>query len=226
MIPKLKEKQIAIKLRRRGFSYGEISKEILVAKSTLSLWLRNIGLTNEQKQRLTAKKLVAARLGGEARHRQRVLITDQIRKQAREQIGKLTKRELWLLGTSLYWAEGNKEKDKGALVRLSNSDSRLTKLFLKWLLGICNVSQSDIHFEIYVHETAQSRIKKIKRHWSIELNLPISNFQKIIWKKSKIFTKRKNIGEDYFGVLRIIVRKSINFNRKISGWVEGICQNL
>jgi len=36
MLSKIEEKEKAINLRRRGFSYSEILKEIFVAKSTLS----------------------------------------------------------------------------------------------------------------------------------------------------------------------------------------------
>jgi orotate phosphoribosyltransferase-like protein len=46
----------AIKLRKAGLSYGEIRKKLNVAKSTLSLWLKSIPLTPEQKARLYTKK--------------------------------------------------------------------------------------------------------------------------------------------------------------------------
>lgn len=41
MISKIEEKQRAIELRRDGLSYNEILKLIPVAKSTLSVWLKN-----------------------------------------------------------------------------------------------------------------------------------------------------------------------------------------
>ena len=59
MLAKLKEKQKAIKFRRKGLSYSEILKKIPVAKSTLSLWLRTVRLAKRQKQRLTEKRLAA-----------------------------------------------------------------------------------------------------------------------------------------------------------------------
>ncbi len=55
----LKEK--AIELRRKGFSYSEILKEILVAKSTLSIWLKEVGLSISQKQKITAKRIESKR---------------------------------------------------------------------------------------------------------------------------------------------------------------------
>jgi len=45
----------AIELRKKGLSYSEILKCVPVAKSTLSLWLRSVGLSKKQRQRLTDK---------------------------------------------------------------------------------------------------------------------------------------------------------------------------
>ena len=49
MITKIKEKEKAIKFRKEGFFYSEILKKVPIAKSTLSLWLRSVGLTERQK---------------------------------------------------------------------------------------------------------------------------------------------------------------------------------
>ena len=224
-MPKFKEKERAIKLRKRGFSYSEILRKVPVAKSTLSLWLRSIGLAKKQKQRLTEKRVAAALRGATTKRNQRLAITREIKDKARKEIGKLSNRELWLIGIALYWAEGHKEKTKGTLIRLGNLDPNLIKIFLEWLQEICKIPKKDIHFRIFLHETAGSRLLKIQKYWSKNTGFSIVNFQKITWKKHKVSTYRKNIGENYYGLLEIIVRKSTNLNRKITGWTEGICQH-
>lgn len=45
---RFEEKQRACELRQQGWSYNDILKEVGVSKSTLSLWLRDITLTEEQ----------------------------------------------------------------------------------------------------------------------------------------------------------------------------------
>ena len=109
MIPKITEKDQAIKLRREGLSYREILARIPVAKSTLSLWLRSVHLAKQQKQRLTEKRLAAVYRGAEAKRRQRIELTKVIKNAAIKDIKKITKRELWLMGIMLYWAEGSKK---------------------------------------------------------------------------------------------------------------------
>lgn len=48
-VVKLDQKNLAISLRKEGVSYNEIRKKINVSKGTLSLWLRDIELTQIQK---------------------------------------------------------------------------------------------------------------------------------------------------------------------------------
>jgi len=231
MIPKLQEKQKAIELRKQGLSYNEILREVPVAKSTLSLWLRSVGLSQKQKQRLTEKKLASMKRGQEACRAKRIRITQEIKSVARKEVGKITKRDLWLIGVALYWAEGSKEKEidgrvRNGRVRLSNSDPFLIKTFLKWLTEIRRVPKTDIAFRIYLHETSRHRLLEVQKYWSEILNFPLDCFQKVSWKKNIIKTKRKNIGKNYFGLIDLDVRRSTTLYREIAGWIEGVYKNL
>jgi len=62
---KADEQKRAIGFRKKGLTYNEILKRVPVAKSTLSLWLREVGLAKRQRQRLTEKRK-AAQLRGTA----------------------------------------------------------------------------------------------------------------------------------------------------------------
>lgn len=222
---KLVEKEKAVKLRKRGFSYNDILKEIPVAKSTLSLWLRSIGLAKKHKQKLTEKRRIAALRGARARREQRLAITREIRDKAKRDIDKLSKKELWFLGIALYWGEGHKERSKSSLVRLGNSDPKMIIVFLKWLYEICGIEKKDIVFRIYLHETSKHRLGDVIKHWAKVTKFPQESFQQITWKKNKVNTNRKNIGKDYYGLLDVGVKRSINLNRRIQGWIEGIYEH-
>ena len=224
MVLKYKERELAIKLRKKGLSYSEILKKVPVAKSTLSLWLRSVGLSKRQEQRLTEKKLAAMKRGWESCHKKRLNITEMIKNKARSDIGKISKRELWLMGVMLYWAEGAKEKkwNSGVGLKFSNSDPTMINFFLKWLKEICLIFPQDIIYELYIHETANW--KDAVRYWSKIILIPPSKIR-VYFKHNKIQTKRKNIGDDYHGLIMMRIRKSANLNRKITGWIEGVCQH-
>jgi len=224
MQAKIEQKNKAIELRKQGFSYSEILEKIPVAKSSLSLWLKSVKLANSQKQRLTDKKLASALRGAQKRKDNRIKITEEIKDKAQKEIGNLTKKELWLIGIALYWAEGAKEKNHSVGIKFSNSDPLMIKLFIKWLSEICKISKEDIYFEIYLHECERNRENEIIKYWINITGFPVEYFKKIRWKKNKIKTKRQNIGAKYFGLVNINVKKGTSLNRKIQGWVNGICK--
>jgi len=227
MIQKIEEKNKAIELRKQGLSYREILEQIPVAKSSLSLWLRSVGLSREQKQRLTAKKLASALRGAKRKKEIRIAITNEIKAKARKEVGRLTKRELWLIGIALYWGEGNKEKEyhPGSATQFSNSDPYMIKLFLRWLFKIIKIPEEKIKFQIYIHENHKDNINRVINYWSSHTGFSRDNFQHVYFKKNKIKTNRKNTGDNYYGLLRIGIKDSSSLNRKIAGWTEGICKN-
>lgn len=65
MKAKLKEQKKAKGLRQKGFSYNEIAKRLNVAKSSISLWCRDIKLSKKQRDRLKKIKLKGAARGRE-----------------------------------------------------------------------------------------------------------------------------------------------------------------
>ncbi|KKS31663.1 MAG: hypothetical protein UU93_C0015G0002 [Candidatus Amesbacteria bacterium GW2011_GWA2_42_12] len=224
MLPKNELKNKAIELRKQGFSYSEIIKQISVAKSTLSGWLRDVGLSKRQKQKLTKKKLEAALRGGKARKDNRIFITKKIYEESKKDIGDISRRELWLMGVMLYWAEGHKEKEyrPGSGAQFTNSDPKMIRLFLNWLDKICDIKASEITFSIYIHENNKNRLELVKEYWADITGFKKDDFLQIYFKKGNIKTLRKNIDNSYFGVLRVKVKASSILQRKIAGWIKGV----
>lgn len=217
-------KKQAQALRRKGYTYNEILGIVPVAKSTLSLWLREVGLAKVQKQRITELKIQSQKNAAAARRTQRIEKQKVIYKKAIEDVASLSERELWLTGIILYWCEGSKEKEyhPGIGVTFSNSDPGMLKLFIKWLLEAVKVNPDSLYFEIYIHEMYKERTQGIKAYWSKILGVTIDKFTKVYYKRHAISTKRKNVGEAYFGQINIKVRKSNELLRKITGWTKAI----
>lgn len=229
VLEKVKDRRKAIELRKKGLSYSEIRKQVKVSKSSLSLWLRSVGLTKRQRQRLTKKKWESIKRGWKKWKETRIKKTNIVNQQAIQEIKKIkkTNEKLWLMGIMLYWAEGAKEKlyRLGQGVSFSNSDYKMIKIFIKWLLISLKIPKEDISFDIYIHENHKSNLDKIRLFWSIKTGFPIEKFGKIYYKKHKVNSLRRNIGIDYNGLLRVKVKRSTYINRKIAGWIEGIYRN-
>lgn len=210
----------AIALRREGKSYREIRERIPVSKSSLSLWLTDVVLTEEQRERLEVLKRVgqtkAARtIQARRLTRQRATIDG-----ARAQIPAVAESELFVAGVVLYWAEGSKAKPwrPGEQVDLINSDPDVIRLFLRWL-ALLGIGLDRLVFTISIHESAD--VATAERYWRSVVG-ERACFRKPVLKRHNPRTVRKNTGDDYHGCLVVYVRRSTDLYRQIAGWWAGI----
>ena len=57
MNAKVREKEKAIELRRQGLSYKQIINKLKVAKGSLSLWFKDVKLTEDEERLLNQRTL-------------------------------------------------------------------------------------------------------------------------------------------------------------------------
>lgn len=218
---KNKEKRIARALRKKGWSINEIRKELRVAKSSVSIWVRDIKLTKSQKEQLSERGIKkdvierrrATRLSRENKRRQK--ITERAKKQIRNISGK----ELFLIGVSLYWAEGG--KTQRGLVRLSNCDSYLIQVMMQFFRKICKVPNSKFRGHIHLHPHLDD--KRAERYWSKVSGIPSSQFFKTSQQHNKASKGKKDSLP--YGTFSIYVCNTELF-LKIKGWTEGLYEKV
>lgn len=213
----------AIELRQCGLSYSEIRDRVPVSKFTLSIWLNSVELTEEQKKRLAEVNRQAGIAGAKKRRDMRRGRQQRIYESTMKTVGPITPRELWLMGTVLYWAEGAKEKEyrPGSGVEFTNSDPVLVRLFLKWIQEMCGVDRERIVFAIFLHESHRDSLRGVQTYWADQTGFPLQAFQRVYFKSNKP-TTRRNTGRSYQGVLRIEAKASSEELRRITGWTLGV----
>ncbi len=143
---------------------------------------------------------------------------EKLRKEGIEEVGSLSKRELFVLGISLYWAEGFK---KDNLVGFANSDPAMIRFFMRWLSTCCHVPKAYIKVRLGLNEQYKEKVLEMQNYWLHELGLSKQQFQKPFFQKVK-WKKIYEHPERYHGVLRVRVAKSTDLLRKIHGWIEGL----
>lgn len=217
---KVLERNKAIKLRRRGRTFGEILKEVSVSKSTLSYWLRDIALTQKQVSRIQYKndkikeKFIRHNelKKKEANDRKEAIINSAIR-----EIDAISKRDLKLVGVALYWAEGYKgERSTGA--DFINSDPAMIKLMMRWFREICLVQEDQFRIRIQIHNEAN--IGEANRFWSELTSIPIDQFTKPYTKTSST-SKRKAGNLVPLGICSIRI-SDVKLINRIRGWIRGL----
>jgi hypothetical protein len=140
---------------------------------------------------------------------------------AAAEIGELADRELFLVGVSLYWAEGTKDKphSRREAVEFVNSDPGMITVFLAWL-DLLEVRRDRLHCRVMIHESGD--VSAAERYWASLVGIDRSALGKTTLKKHKPTTVRKNTGDAYKGCLGIKVRQGADLYRRIEGAWYGI----
>lgn len=215
----------ARKMREGGESVKGIAEILGVSSSSVSLWCRDIKLSFEQVAELERRNK-DPHYGRRGKYLEVLKeATDskklKLKTEGQKLVNGLSKREKFLVGAALYWAEGFK-KDK--MVGFANTDPEMIKFVLGWLIESLGVSPALIRLRIVINESHKYRIYEVHKYWSQLVGIPMSQFYRPTFQKVK-WNKVYDHPEDYFGVLRIRVLKSTDLLRKILGMIEGLGKN-
>ncbi|MDP3973973.1 MAG: hypothetical protein Q8P92_04020 [Candidatus Daviesbacteria bacterium] len=226
----MKRKQIeyekAIALRKTGKSIKKIAKLLGVSVSIVAVWSKEVKLTEKQKENLKRRKVRVRHLRRLARrsHLEKVLRVKKILKEAIAEIKSLSEQELFLTGLALYWAEGFKSVKEGRL-GFCNSDPKMIKFIIKWFEKALKVKREDFILRTEFNETHKDRTEKIKSFWVKLTGIPLGQFEKPFYHRSTWLRDYSNRG-DYYGILRVRVRRSSELLNKTRGWISGLSRAI
>jgi len=193
-MPRLIKKYIKAKrLRSRGYSLKEISRELDVSKSTVSRWLCNYPLSKQALKRLKKRGLEARVKSAKTKFKKRRKRRERLLQSSKKFLEsvRLTKDHQKIICALLYWCEGGKDTSSG--IKFTNSDPLLVKTFLKLFRSAFNIEESKLHVLLHLHSYHDR--KKQKEYWSQITGIPIGQFYKI-YQKSHTGKRTK---EDYPG---------------------------
>lgn len=211
----------ARELRLQGLTYDQIELELGCSKSSISLWVRDLPKPEprytEEERRDRMNTGLARRRAAQDQERQ------ETKRLAREEVGTLSDRELFLAGVALYWAEGSKDKPyrRTEVLQFINSDPNVITLYLRWL-ELLEVSRDRMHFRVAIHESAD--VSAAESFWSDVTGVPSTKFRRATLKKHNPKTTRKNTAGTYRGCLVIYVSKSADLYRRMEGAWCGIVE--
>lgn len=212
----------AQELRRKGESIKETARKLDVAKSTVSIWCRDIKLTKEQILKLNKKiqtRGYIGRLKGATLQRQRRLEKiEKFKKEGLKKFKKLSKREFITAGLGLYWGEGNTE---GNRVGFSNSNPEMIKFMMSWFREICNIDDKRFTLCVGINEIHKDRVKEVEKYWTKITGIPQRQFTKTVLQKARTKKIYKNRAT-HFGTLSIRINRSSDLQYQILGLINGL----
>jgi hypothetical protein len=160
---KVIERAKAREMRRNGFSIKEIEEEVCVSRSSVSIWVRDIKLTEEQTRRLIENGRVsrARGLGAKANKEK----SKKNRKMWRD-AGYIRARKDSLFRTvcALYWGEGAKTTK---VASIANCDSDVLSFWGKWLVR--EGYKNNIGFRVHYYSENGLTEDQIKKWWMSQL---------------------------------------------------------
>lgn len=170
-----------IALRKEGKSYSQIKAIVPVAKSTLSVWLEHMPLSKEQMVLLRDKNPVRIEKYRRTCALRREKVLECAYGLASKQIGKITKRELYVSGFFLYWGEGTKRYD--TTTTFTNTDPHMIRIFVKWI-GMLGVPKRALRVKLHIYSDMDE--SRTIDYWCKEVGFNRSQFKKTYVKESAL----------------------------------------
>ena len=222
------QKLKARSMRKNGESIVVIARKLKVSKSSVSLWCRDIILTNEQFRKLRKNMGVSfkygQRIASQVNRQKKLDIIEKADIWGKKTIKKISKRELLLIATALYWSEGSKT-DSTSVLMFVNSDPDMILIMRNFLVDVFGVNPEDIVCGIQINRVHERRIKKVLNFWKNLLKLKRSQIRKPYFVNTKISKIYENY-DNYYGICRLFVRKSKHLKYKMLGLIKALKLNV
>lgn len=163
---KVDEQNRARDLRAQSWTLDEIAAELGVAKSSVSLWVRDVLFEPRPRQR----SLSAA---PSSLHIAKLAQIEDMNRRGVEQIGVLSEATFLAAGVALYAGEGS--KGDGDVV-FANTDPTMVAFFCRWLRKFFPIDESRVRVRVYLHEGLD--LPAAEDFWSEVTGVPLSQFRK------------------------------------------------
>lgn len=207
-------------LRKHGYTFREIQKEFpFVSKSTISGWVRGIELSPGQKRRILEKELkgrIKLMSYNEQKHQNALRAAKHAIREAKASVGYMTKRDLLIAGSALYWAEGYTKSRN--VIEMANSSPKIVAVMVQFLRKILKIPSGKFRCGLILHPNLNEA--SAKKFWASLTRIPLSQFNKTYTKPPKSSTgKMHNIL--YLGTVKIRVSDTKKLH-ELKGYLEAL----
>jgi transposase-like protein len=197
---KTHERNEARRLRReQGASVKELARLLGVSRSSVSLWVRDIELTETQYLALRS------RMGGRIDGSRANAVAALARRREAQASGRALARRGELLhaaGCMLFWAEGSRCRNR---VQFVNSDPAMAEFFLRFLRSCYRVPNSKVSLTCNLFADHEERQREIEDFWLESLGLPKTCLRKSTVNRFSKYSQKKRQNKLPYGTCRLAV---------------------
>ena len=186
-----------------GASIKEIARRIGAAPSSISRWVRDIELSDAQRDALRIRAYnghVKGRTMNSALRREARMLAQE---EGRQRAG--IADPMHVAGCMLYWAEGDKRRNH---VRFSNSDPEMVRLFVTFLRKYFSVRDDEIRITCNLFADHLERQQEIERFWLDTAGLPPACLRRSTVNIYSKYSKKKRRNKLPYGTCRVTVSRT------------------
>jgi len=188
---KRKEQTQAIVLRKKGHSLNEISVRLGVAKSSVSVWVKDVALS-AQAQRRIESLYTKGQLASMRAHRQMTTLKLEDAEQYATTILENLRANVsvdQIICAMLYWCEGSKMYANKGIFSFTNADPDLVATFLSLFRRSFEVDESKLRVCMHLHGY-HDEARQLS-FWSKTTSIPKEQFIRSYRKQETGITIRK-----------------------------------
>jgi hypothetical protein len=202
---KTAEREMARELRADGRAVTEIAGTLRVSKSSVSLWVRDIPLSDAQRDALMRRSI---RYEGQWKGAATNIARGRARRLTYQEAGR--KRVVaaspdYIGGCMLFWAEGDKARNH---VGVANSDPELLACFVEFLRNHFNVENEKMRIACNLFADHVERIVEVEDFWLKTLGLTRANLRKSMVNKYSKHSQKKRKNRLPYGTCKLVVHST------------------
>jgi hypothetical protein len=179
----------------------EIERHLNVSRSSVSLWVRDIRLTEDQIAELHRRSATSpGQLAGAAAN----AALGRARRLGYQRDGRAQGQAggpLHLAGCMLYWAEGDKCREAA---RLANSDPELLRLFVRFLRECYGAEDYRLSATCNLFADHATRQREIEDFWLDTLSLPRSRLRPSVVNVYSKYSQKKRKNKLPYGTCKVV----------------------
>ena len=188
-----------------GLSIKEISAIVGVSVSSVSLWVRDIELTEAQQEALNARN---PRLNGQHLGGRRWAERCREKRRGAQEHGRALAREgapEYVAGCMLYWAEGAKSRNA---VEFVNADVAMLRTFVRFVERFYDIARQRMTFSVNCFTNNGLTVREIEGWWLGQLGLPASSLRKAIVNRPSSASRKRRHRILLYGTGRLAVHST------------------
>jgi hypothetical protein len=200
---KTDERRLARKMRAEGCSVKEIAATLGVARSSASIWVRDVPLGPEERARLVYRSRLGPIIAAERKAARARDVRAEYQAEGRRRAQE--RDSSYAAGCMLFWAEGSKVRNS---VQLTNSDPEVIVFFARFLRAHFGVESDRLGVTCNLFADHADRQREIEDYWLSRLSLPRSCLRKSAVNVYSKYSQKKRTNKLPYGTCSLRVHST------------------